>query len=607
MSSQRWGWALGWLVAGLLAAAASSAAAEALPPAAAQTPPLQVVILRPSEGEIYYTAPSGPRTLALISGKVSGGDFDLQQLGVELDILQDGKSIGRVSGSADASGSFSFRVFINANGDAHLGTPESNCFSCHENARVELPAGVSTVRVTAVEPTGAKVVAERRVVLDQSANAPVTVRVNVQGERPSPPGWPSAVRGLSVTAATRIYEWRARKFQGRTDAQGRATMEIEALTQAPTRYLFDVVPAVVDGVYYQAGAPVELVLPPGATSAGTISLTVRAQLGQISGRVTLAGKPPAGPVSVRAVALTSGRAFVGPVTAGEYSLAGLPIGAYLVAVDPEQAAALGSRSVAARLDLADRINASAALELKPLIGRTVRGSVRDAAGGPPLPPQRMPAGRGAIPFAWVTGGSEGVVATALPTSGSFILYDLPARVWALQVSAPGYWSRQIPARNGLQVALTPRPDTRILPWGSGSIVLPDKTNATLSGDRIQLRRGWVWGTAGRALDIDMPDASITLQSASFAVEYLPGERSWLYVTDGEARVGSPGEPGVLVRGGEMVAFAARDVTTPRPVPIDAAALQTLHADRSPLVEYETQPGWQARVKDLLAAVGVYVK
>ena len=579
MIKQTWWRALSTLIVWLLVTQAGA------PFAGAQPEALQVIIMQPGEGETYYTGSDGPRTLVPILGRVSSGSFDPQQLEIQLDLLQDGKLIGREIGVANAYGAFGFRIMINAQGSGELGTPEMNCFYCHEVARLTLPGGPSVVRVTAVEPTGRKAVAERRVTLDRALLATVTVQVKVEGDSAA------SIPGLLITATTRVYDWRARKFSALTDTQGQAVMQIEALTQAPTRYLFSVAPILVDSALYQTRAPVEVVLPAGARSASPIKLTVEAQLGQIAGSVAQAGKLPDGPLTIRAVELLHGRSFAAPVAEGKFVFDGLPIAAYLVGADPDQAAALGGRTAAVRLDLAAQPQAACTLELAPLTGRSARGAIRDASG--PV-----------IPFAWIEAGDKGLVAPASLVSGVFALYGLPDGARTLRVSAPGYWSRTVPARAGLDVKLKPRPDTRILPWGAGKLVIPDKTNASASGDRIVLRQGWLWGTGDRPLTIDTPESRITVQGGSFALEYLPGESAWLYVLSGEAAVSARGEPDIAVRSGEMCAFAGKGIARPLPVPFDEVALRLLQTQRPLPVQFETEPGIWPRIQELLAGIGM---
>ncbi len=555
------------------------------PLASAQAGTLQVVILQPGEGETYYTGPGGPRTLVPILGRASSDSFDPQQLEIQLDLLQGGKLIGHESGASNADGTFSFRVLINAEGSGELSTPEMNCFSCHEMAKLALPAGASSVRVTAVEPTGRKAVAERRVMLDKAGLAAVAVEVGVRDQ----PGW--SVVGLPVIAATRVYDWRGRKFSALTDAGGRAAMQIEALTLAPTRYLFSVAPTVVDGIRYQSTAPVEVVLPANARAADPIQLTVEAQFGQISGSVALAGQPPAGPLSVRAVELSYGRSFSAPAVEGRFALDGLPIGVYLVGADPDQAAALKSRPVAVRLDLTQQTQAAVTLALTPLTGRSAQGAVRDTSGT-------------AIPFAWITESAQGPAMPVSPASGAFALHGLARGATTVRVNAPGFWSRTIPARAGLAVTLKPRPDTRVLPWGAGALVIPDTTNGAVAGERITLRRGWLWGVGDRPLTIGTPEATVTVQGGRFALEYLPGESAWLYVFAGAAVISARGEPDVAVQAGEMCAFAGKEIAAPRPVPFDEAAARSLRALQVMPAGFVAEPGWQPRTLERLAAIGI---
>ncbi len=61
---------------------------------------------------------------------------------------------------------------------------------------------------------------------------------------------------------------------------------VEALGQAPTRYVFRLDPIVVDGVQYSSREYAQLTLPPGATTADPVKLVVQALRGQIAVTVT---------------------------------------------------------------------------------------------------------------------------------------------------------------------------------------------------------------------------------------------------------------------------------------------------------------------------------
>ncbi len=578
----------GLVLAGLLFAAALplGVAAQTATPAAGQPAGIKVVIDRPGEGETYYTGLVGPRTTVPIVGHVTGSDFDPAQLEVQFEVLQDGKPVGRETGTPEADGRFFFRALTNAYGTAELGSPEGNCFRCHGHEPVEIPRGEALVRVTAIEPTGRKASAERRIYLDQAGTATVTVQVGIADQ----PG--RTVSGLLVDATTRVYDWRARKFTALTDGQGRATLRLEALSRAATRYRINVAPIQIDGVRYQAAAPVEIDLPPGAASAGPVNLAVVAHLGQISGTVVRDGGPPAGTIDVRAVQLPYGRAFTGSAAGGRFTLDGLPMGDYLLAVDGDQAAALNAQPAVQRIALDDRQFDAGTLGLVPATGGTVRGTLRAGTGA-------------ALPFGWVSAGGD-TISPATPLSGEFAVYGLPSGRRTLGVSAPGYWSRVVPAWPGatLDVRLEAKPGTRTIPWGAGSLVVPEGTLATGSGPQIRLQRGWLWGRGDTPLTVITSDAALSISGGAFAIEYLPGESAWLYLVAGEASIGSASGGDVNVKAGEMCAFAGRGIARPLPVPLDGAAIRMMGAQRALPVLYEPQPGVWPRVQELAASVGV---
>jgi hypothetical protein len=224
----------------------------------------------------------------------------------------------------------------------------------------------------------------------------------------------------------------------------------------------------------------------------------------------------------------------------------------------------------------------------------VRGSVRDQEGKP-------------LPFAWVTAGDSAQTACSSSVSGEFTLYDLSESARTLFVTAPGYWGQAATLTGGerLDVTLTRRPDMQRVSWGSGAVMLPAETLASVSADQITLTRGWVWGSGITGLTINTPEVAIALRnSATFAMERLPDETAWLYLTDGEALVtATDGGQAITVQAGEMLAFG-EGVAALSPVPLDVAVVRALHADQASPTAFEGEPDLIARLRDELARLGI---
>ncbi len=554
----------------------------------AQDSSLKAIITRPGVGETFYSSPTAPFTAAPVTGWVSADDFNVRQLQVRLEVLQGTKLIGSLTTTPLADGTYSFDVGINSNPEDFLASPEKGCTgNCHSLLPLSLPSGAVLLRVTVTDPLGRKATAERSIIVDQSGYADVPVRVVAAGNSQKP------IHGLTVVGVTRLYEWRARQYTAKTDAKGSALLHIEALAQAPTRYHFYIEPTILDGVLYR-GRELQVTLSPGATTIEPVTLIAETLHGQIDGAVALDSqefKSPLG-LTVRAIEMPRGAAHIAGTVEGKFSLAELPISNYLIAVDEAEAAAHGWQAPYRLLDLSTSPIASTTLMLSSAPARTARGLVRDSQGSP-------------LSFAWMTTVGPGKTSRVSPTTGAFALYGLSPGTRALWVTAPGYWSRPVALGwDELDITLTRQPDTRIIPWGAGTLTLPPPTIADLSGDRLSLKRGWVWGKGYGSLSINTPDLDIELHASSFALEYLPGETSWLYMAEGQAQVTvAATDEALTVGAGQMLAFG-KGVTHPLAVSLDDAVVRALHiAERAPVL-VEPDPAPLSRVRDELEQLGI---
>jgi hypothetical protein len=563
-------------------------------PARSQGSELGISITRPSEGETFYAGRTTWVYSASIAGWVTSSAYDPAQIDVQLEILQASELLSSLTTQPLADGSFSFDVTVNPQG-IQEGTlnREQECGICHHHGEASLPQGPTLLRVTATDPAGRQAVAERNIVVDRSGTATVPVRVVLANDPQKP------VANLRVTGSTWLYMWRARSAFDFTDASGQGVVRVEALSEAPTKYLFQVAPAIVDGVRYTSIEPVEVTLPPGAITAPPVTLKVRAQTGQIFGDLNTGTPARILPLPIWAIRPLNGATYRVQTSAeGTFSFSDLPIDAYLITADLPALAAQGFSSGVQTIDLSQSLAVSITMELTPSTGSQLQGSVRDLEGS-------------ALPFAWVKIEKADLVRSVVPGTGAYALLGLPSEPHTMLVAAPGFYSQahvatpSRPPAADVSFKLVQRPQTQRVPWGSGELTIPPESRASVEGHQITLDHGWIWGKGGATppLTIATAEAEITLQDGEFALEYLAGQTPWLYVMDGHALVrwNNAAEP-VTVRGGEMLALT-RDL---RPVPLltDPTLATALHTVTEPPVPLTWEPSFGAQLRDRLAQRGI---
>ena len=145
----------------------------------------------------------------------------------------------------------------------------------------------------------------------------------------------------------------------------------------------------------------------------------------------------------------------------------------------------------------------------------------------------------AIPFGWLAEPGSPYSGHVSPLNGQF---ELPAggrEAQSVEAAAPGYWSRLVQLQGGRanEIVLQSRPDLRKMAWGDGHVLIPPESVVTNTDDVFSLVRGWIWGSNGSPdpFLINLEGAKLVLEAADFALEYAPGDVSWLYVNDGEAQ------------------------------------------------------------------------
>jgi len=557
-----------------------------------------VVIATPGNGEHFYS----PRiiTAVPIGGRVYYAGDRAMDIEVHLEIWSGPERVAVLTTQPQPDGYFSFNVNLGSD-DIKLDVPidQSSCLNCHSDnleAKSYLPAGEVRLVVTATTPDGEQASDERWITVDRSRSATLTVQTILE-DTPAHP-----VSSLPVQADTRLYEWRGRRFIGATNASGYTNVQVEALSEAPTRYIVKVEPLVVDGVWYESAEPVTVTLPLGATSVPPITLRMRQQTGQISGQLE-AGETvdvALSSIPIRVIRLPDGVSYQTQTSAqGAFVFTDVPIAEYLIAADSEALAAQGVSSANRMLDLASSPTGDVALPLTALEGPLLRGVVQDVDGT-------------SLPFAWVSVGNDRLGQPVASDSGEWMLSRLPPGPTTVTASAPGFFSQALPVTPSLNSEVTLdfnlawRPETQRFVWGEGEIIIPPESQASVGGSRIVLERGWLWGNGSDSQPVVIVTAgtAISLEKGKFALENVPGQTAWLYMLDGKAEVHSVGNPeqSTPVLADTMVALSSSAHMTP--IPIEPVVVGALRPRARPPISpvWESSPDAQAR--DRLTQTGI---
>ena len=351
-----------------------------------------------------------------------------------------------------------------------------------------------------------------------------------------------------------------------SDAQGQASLQVEALSQNSTTYQISIPPTVIDGVLYESKESIAVTLPPGATTAPTVTVQVQTAQGEINGRVNGLENP----IEIRAISLPDGASHVVTTSSqGAFTFTDLPVDEYLIVADPQALAEQGLVLEAEKVDLIELLSAEVNLTPKPLEGSPMTGKITDESGA-------------SLPFAWVSVGSR--TGQTDPASGAYALLGLSSDKVTTTISAPGYYSQAhhisvaTDTVSSMDFSLVLRPETTLIPWGDGTIVIPPETVANLEGQKINFEQGWLWG-AGEAKEpivIRWDEIQITISGGKFALERLPAQAAWLYVMEGEASI-RQGEttPPAIVQAGEMVYLDPKH----KPQPSSMIQLLSVHSIR----------------------------
>jgi len=559
--------------------------------------PLHLTVIAPGNEEVFYAGPLSYNVAVPVSGQVLGADGRPTDVDVELEIRSGGQRTALLRTTADEEGFFSFYLDLNPDqpqlptAGARYFYYSEDCMTCHFRGEAPLPEGAVELVVTALDSGGAQSSVTRQVTVDRSQWATLPVRIQ------APDGSALPVVGIPIQAETRLYQWRSRLFKDHTDSEGTAMLQVEALTQESTRYRIGLPPTVTEAGRYRTVSPVEVVLEPGARQSAPVTVVLEVERGVIRGRVQVPDDAPLHPLKVWAVSLPTGAFYEEECgTDGTFSFAGVPLGRYLLA-----AAAAGEVAFAkqlSRVDLTKSPAADVTLSARKPTERVLSGRVVDTAGA-------------TVPFVWTNGGEDVPELGASPLDGRFTIPTDRDGPQTVRFRAPGYWSRAVDLSNdGVpDVPLVPRPELRTLPWGDGQLVLPPETVVTAKeGFPLSLTKGWLWGhnSLPALLEIRLSSWQLTISAAEFALEFAPGDISWLYVTAGSVSFQDGDGATITVEAGEMLAFG-QEVLNPQPVAAEAEVIALLRRNREPVapLPFEEAPSAEERLLERLSDLGRY--
>jgi sugar lactone lactonase YvrE len=554
---------------------------------------LSALIATPSNGETLYVK-GGYTAPAFVTGQIVYNEGSPTDVDLSLEIWSGSNQTATLNAHPNSNGKFKFDLGLNPTGTVPYmvkpGGPD--CIYCHEDylSEAPLPEGQVHLVLVATAPDGEQARDERWLNVDVSGSASVPVHVVDDAS-----GQP--VPGLTVHADAVLYQWRDRYASLATDQDGNVKFTLEALSQYQTVYKIYVPSTVLNGDLYASMNPVEVTLPAGATSAPEVTLNVHRQTGEITGTLNGMKDSNLTKVPVWAIALPDGPAYQTSASAdGTFAFQDIPVHQYLILPDTQTLQSDGYQSTQESLDLTRTPSASLTLDLSRQTGLT--GQVTDQNGT-------------ALPFAWLTLAGADSAQPTNPVSGQYFLSDLPAGSNQLSAVAPGYYvetQRIDPSQdaNPLDFQLIPRPETKQIDWGKGSLIIPSDTSAQVNGLTISMDQGWLWGQGGadQLLDIQLPDAEISVASGQFALERPVGQTPWFYLYAGTATVNFSGSTNpISLEAGQMVAVEVGA----NPLRMDATLAGALHPklNEAP-VSQSSQPPLTVRLQNWLLRGGIGV-
>lgn len=549
---------------------------------------IAIILASPGNGETFYVM-QGFMAPEIISGKVYYPDREMiTSVQVQLDIISDGRVTASLITSPTESGDFNFNVAINPDSPpAYSSKPATRqCIICHDDslAVAGVPTGTINFVVTATAPDGAQAADERWARIDASGEAILPVRL-VDEETGQP------LAGLIVEASTILYEWRDRYGSGLSDPSGITSLRLERLSQAPTIYEISVQPQILNGSLYLSPRPAAVTLDPFSASHPMVTVPIRSMKGRINGFFNRA--IPSGDLDIRGILLPGGPVYRASVADGRFAFEDLPIGRYVLAIDPFLLGEQRLHTDALSIDLYESTEADASFVLTD--SQPISGVVRPEEGG-------------FLPFAWISFGDQGNVRAVDTVSGKYLLPVHEAHRFFVTAAAPGYYSlsESISSLNeDPDFQLVARPDTQSMAWGDGKITLPPETKALVNASGINLEQGWLWGennVSAQTIQINLSGIEIRIRNGKFALEYPAHGTGWLYVYRGEANILHQGSQSrEQIQDGEMIAL----VDGAGPLLMESAVTMALHPplDEAPVFEM-TEPSLGAKILNRLAKAGI---
>ncbi len=546
---------------------------------------IAIVLASPGNGETFYVT---GYSLApeIISGRVYSKDpATIANVKVRLDIISNSEVTESLETSPTANGDFTFNVAINMGAPpAYSSKPATRqCTQCHDDslAQAGIPTGTVNFVVTATSSGGQTAVDSRWARVDASQN--VEIPVSVLEEATNEP-----LAGLTVEASTILYEWRDRFSGGISNSDGVATLELEQLSQAPTVYNLAVPPQILNGILYVSPEAAQVTLDPHTGQAPTVTLTAHAVNGQIEGGIETTNE-----MKLWALQLPAGPLYQVSSTQGKFTFEDVPVGQYLLTADVIALADQNLSSPSKYVDLFE--NPKANVEFSPTETKSLSGTITNERSD-------------LLPFAWVDVGEAGIIQAADPSSGEYLIPDLPSETRYVTAFAPGYYA--IPKSisddsSPSDFQLKPRPETQFIDWNDGRVILPPETNATVAGLEFNMDYGWLWGkseTPVDTLNIHLANVNIEITGGNFALEVPITGTGWLYIREGEAKVtGLADQVQVQVRAGEMIALTG----DANPIPMESSIIHALHpALANPPVAETIEPTLAAKIRAWITKAGI---
>lgn len=558
----------------------------------AQDQSLSIEVFSPPEGATFYAGPTSLAYNIPISGRVDSQGLNPDQIEIKLDIIQNNHIYASQLTQLRPDRTFEFYVMVNPEGSSEVFGPDILACGdeCHFKTEMSFPNGSVQVKLTATGPHEEYASVIRQITIDRSDYADIPIQV-INIDDPSTP-----IAGLQVRGSTWIYLWRTRHATQATNDQGIAFISAEALSQAHTRYIFQVEPIILDGVLYEGIESIEVVFPPGAKSSDPITLMVRSRMGAINGKLITKDALPVSPISLWAIHLPEGLNYQTNLSQDNtFSFNDLPIGEYLLAADKNEIASYGYTIEKQEVTLVGSRSEDVVLNLAPIAGYSLHGSVLDTTGQP-------------IPFAWISVEELQINQSVETDSGTYHLHGLPSLKETVIVRAPGYFSQahviDFSASSTLDFTLKSRLETKNVAWGNGSVTIPPESYFYQDDQIIALENGWLWGKNDepQLLVLQTRNHVISLERGSFAIEYLPGNRAWLFIFEGSAEIQTDGISGsVYIQSGEMVNL--QDKVDLVPVDLNPILIDIMQSSTVP-VDVIWEPTLVDKFRDQMASLGV---